>query len=78
MLLCPLPALLNHFPRTFIIKGSANNRRNPPSCPSALTTPFPVITFINEQATDFINDGAIGATNEAAIGTIIARRNLPA
>ena len=62
MLLYPFPALLTSFPRTFIIQGNANNGRN-------LLSPFPVIAFINEEAT--------GVFNEAAIGAIIAQRNPP-
>ena len=53
------------FSRTFIIKGNANNGRNPPSCP------FPDMVFINEKAIGCINEEAIGAINEAAIGAII-------
>ena len=53
-----------------MIKGDANNGRNPPSRPFLnLTIPFPDIEFINEEA--------IGAMNEAAIGAIITPRNLP-
>ena len=36
---------------------------------------FPVITFVNEEATDCINEEAIGAINKVAIGAIIAPRN---
>ena len=65
-----LPAFLTPFPRTFIIKGNASNGRNPPSCPySALMTPFPVMAFINKEATDCINEESIGAINEATVGT---------
>ena len=32
MLLYPLSVLLAPFPKTFMIKGNANNRRNPPYC----------------------------------------------
>ena len=65
------------FPRllviAFIIKGKTNDGRNPPSCPfPALMTPFPVIVFINEEATDCINEEALDVINEAAIGAIIA------
>ena len=61
------------FSRTFIIKGNANNERNPHFCPfPVLLTPFPVIAFFNEEAKDCINEGTIGAINEAAI---IAPRN---
>ena len=56
-----LSATLALFSRTFIIKGSANNGRNPPSCP------FPVVAFDNKKAIDTINEGTIG--------TIIAPRN---
>ena len=38
------------FPKTFIIKGKVNNRRNPTSCP------FPDIAFINEETRDCINE----------------------
>ena len=67
----PLPALVTPFPRTFIIKGNANNERNPPSCTS------PVIAFINAKATGCVNEEAIRAFNEAVIGSIIAPRNPP-
>ena len=40
-------------------------------------SPFPVIAFINEEATGCINEEAVGAINEAAIGAIIAPRNPP-
>ena len=73
-----LPTLLTYFPRTFIIKGNANNERNPFSCPfSALITPFLVIAFINEEATGCIYEEVIGAINGAAIGSIIGSRNPP-
>ena len=71
MLSYPLPALVTPFPRTFIIKGNANNERNPPSCSS------PVIAFINEKVTGCVNEEATGAINEAVIGSIIASRNPP-
>ena len=78
MLLYPLPALVTTFPRTFIIKGNANNGRNPPPCSfPALMNPFAVMTFINEEDTGCINEEATGAINEAAIGAIIAPRNPP-
>ena len=78
MLLYSYPALVTPICRTFIIKGNANNGRNPPSCPfPTLMTPFPDILFINEQATGFINEEAIGVINETAIGTIIAPTNTP-
>ena len=64
-----LPALLSPFPNIFIIKSSANNGRNPHSCP------FVVIEVISEEAIGCINEEAIGAINEAAIGAIIAGRN---
>ena len=72
MLLYPLLALLTPFPRIFIIKSNTNNGRNPPSYL------FPVIAFINKEATGCINEEAIGAINEAATGVIIAPGNLPA
>ena len=76
MLLNPLPALVIPFPRTFIIKGNANNGRNLFSCPfPAFLTPFQDIAFINEEATSCINEEAIGAINDAAIGAIIALQN---
>ena len=59
MLSNTLPALLTPFPRTFIIKGRANNRRNLSSYP------FPAIAFSNEKATTCINEEAIGTINEA-------------
>ena len=72
MLLYPFPALVTLFPRTFFVKGSANNGKNPLSCPfPALLTPFPLIVFINEEATGCINEQAIGAINEVVIGAII-------
>ena len=69
-MLYPLPVL------EFYIKGAAKNGRNPLSLTfPALMTPFPVITFINEEVIACINEEVIGAINEAAIGAIIARRN---
>ena len=62
---------MTHFPRTFIIKGNANNGRNLPSCP------FPVIGIINEEATGCINEEPTGAINEAATGAIRAPRYPP-
>ena len=42
-----------------IIKGNTNNGRNPPSCPfPALMTRFPVIAFINNEATGCVNEEA--------------------
>ena len=76
MLLYPLPALVTPFSGTFIIKNSANNERNPPSCSLPyLLTLFPVIIFINEEGKRCINEAAIVTTNEAAIGVIIVPRN---
>ena len=50
MLLYPLSALATPFARTFIIKGNANNARNPPSCSFLVhMTPFPAIAFNNEE-----------------------------
>ena len=57
MLLYHLPTLLTDFLITFIIKGNANNRRNPPSCP------FPVIAFIKEEATDAVIGAIIAPRN---------------
>ena len=54
----------------FIIKGNANNGRNPPSSPF----PFSLAT-INEEATGCINVESIGTINEPAIGAIIAPIN---
>ena len=45
--------------------------RNSSSCP------FPVITFINEEATFCINEEVFGAINDTAIGAIVAPRNPP-
>ena len=68
MLLYHFVALMTSFPRTFIIKGNANNGRNPTSCLFlALMTPFPDIAFINEEVTD--------CTNEEAIDTTLVPRN---
>ena len=78
MLLYPLPALVTPFPRTFIIKVHANDGRNPSSFHfPALMTTFPVIAFINGEATGCSNEEAVGAINEAAIGAIIRPRNPP-
>ena len=56
MLLYPFSVLLAPFPKTFIIKGNANNGRNPPYCNfPALMTLFSDIPFINEEATGCIN-----------------------
>ena len=72
MLFFHFPALVTPFPRTFIIKGNANNRRIQPSCPL-----FPDIAFINEEASSCTNKEATVAINEAVIGAIIAPRNPP-
>ena len=82
-----LPALVTPFQDiAFIIKGNANNGRNPPSCLfPALMTPFPAIAFINEEATGCINEEATGCINEeltgcineATIGATIAQKNRP-
>ena len=78
MLLYHLPALVTHFPRTFIIKGNANNGINLFSYLfPALMTPFPVIAYINGKATGCINKEAIDNINEGVIGAILAPRNLP-
>ena len=69
---------LTPFLRTFIIKGNANNGRNPPSCSfPAIMTPFLVIAFINEEAMGSIYEEAIGTINEAVLSAIIAGRNPP-
>ena len=60
--LTPFPVLVTPFLRTFINKSNANNGINLLSCP------FPVIAFINEEATGCINKEAIGDINEAATG----------
>ena len=74
MLLYPLPALVTP-PRWFINQGNVKTGRIPPSCSfPALMTLFPVIAFINEEATGWINEEVISAVNEAAIGAIIAGR----
>lgn len=68
LLLHTIPTLMTLLPRTFIIKGSANNDRNLPSSPfPALTNPFQLITFSNDRATDCINGEATGAINEVDI-----------
>ena len=54
------------FPRTFIIKGNTNDGKNLPSCP------FPVISFINGEATGCVNDEAIGTINKVSIDAPIA------
>ena len=74
----PFPILVTPSPDiAFIIKGNANNGRNPPSSPfPALVTPFPDMAFINEEATGCINEETIGAINEATKGVIIALKNL--
>ena len=61
-------SIVTPFLRIFILKGSANNGKNPCFC-------FPVIALINEEATSCINVEAIGAISESAIGTIVASRN---
>ena len=67
VLLYLLATLIIRFPRIFIRKDNANNRKDPSSGQfPALITPCPVIAFINEEA--------ICAVNEAAIGVIIAPR----
>ena len=42
---------------------------------TVLSTPFPVIAFINEEATGCINEEAIGGINETAIGDMTGPRN---
>ena len=70
-----LPVLVTPFPRTFIIRGNANNERNPPFCTfPAVLTRFPVTALINEKASRSINEEATGGYNE---GAIIAERNAP-
>ena len=69
-------ALVTLFSRTFIIKGNADNGKNPLSYSfSILMTPFPVIAFIKNEGTGCINEEALSAINERAIGAIIAGRN---
>ena len=70
-LLTPFSTLLTTFPRTFILKSNAINGRNPPYCL------FPVIEFIDEEATDCINEEVIVVINKAAIGAIIVPENRP-
>ena len=78
LFLYPLNALNTPFPKTFTIKGSANNGRNTPSCPfSTLLTLFPVEAFINEEATGWINEDVICSIKDPGIGPIIAPRNPP-
>ena len=67
MLLYPLSALLNSFPRNFIIKGRANNRRSSSSCP------FSVITFIYEEATGCVNEEALGSIKGGSVAPSINR-----
>ena len=55
------PCSCNNFCRTFIIKGNANNGRNPN------LGPFLDIAFINEEETGCINGETIGPANEAAV-----------
>ena len=71
ILLYPLTVLLTPFPRIFVIKDNPNNERN---LPSYL---FPVIAFINEEATSCINEEVVGTMNTAATGAIIDLRNSP-
>ena len=76
--LTPILTLMTTFPRNFIIKDTAINKRILPSCPfPALVTPFLDKVFTNEEATDCINKEVIGAINEAAMGAIMAPRNSP-
>ena len=59
------------FPGAFIIKGSTDNGRNPPSCLiPAFLTPFIVITFINEEVNGCTNDKNIRVINKVPIGAI--------
>ena len=75
MSLYPLPALLSPFSRTFINKNNTNNRRSPSPCPfPALLTLFPVIAFLDQEATNYVNEEAIDAITEAAMGAIIGPR----
>ena len=56
---------MTHLSRTFIIKGNANDKWNPASCPfPALMTPFPFIIFVNEEAIYCINEEATVATQQ--------------
>ena len=65
MLLYPIPALLTPFPRTFIIKGNADEGKNSPSCPfPALMTSFPDIEFLNEETTSCISGKVIGSMKQ--------------
>ena len=64
MLLYRHLAHLSLFLRTLIIKGNASNRK-------IYLFVFPVIAFINEEATGRNIEGAIGAIKEVAIDAII-------
>ena len=70
--IAPFSYFLTPFFRTLILKGNANNGRNPLSSPYlGLMTPFPVIAFINEKARSCIKENAIIAINQTTIGVII-------
>ena len=74
MLLYSLPAYVNPFPKTFIIKGNDNPNGNA-NARDALMAPFQVLTFVNEEATCCINSEARYAINEAVISAIMAGKN---
>ena len=63
MLFYPISFLVTSFPDTaYIIKGNANDGRNPHYCPfPGLMTPFPNIACTNNEAADCINKEFIGS-----------------
>ena len=71
----PFLVLVAPFPKNVTIKVNTNNGKIPLSYPFlALLTHFPVIAFINEEATRCVNEEPISAINETVI---IASRNSP-
>ena len=76
MLLYVLSAFVTLFKDVaFIIKGNANNGRNPSYYPfPALMIPFPDKAFINEKTAGCVYGKAV---IEAAIGAFIVPRSLP-
>ena len=65
-------ALVTPFPKTFFIKGNANNNKITPFCYFLFT----VIEYINEEATGCVNEEAIGAIKEADMIFNIHNHNL--
>ena len=74
ILLYPLLALVTPFPRTFIIKGNANNGRHPPSCSHYSFSSYSIYQWQSHRLYQWRSHDAI---NEASTGATIAGRNPP-